>query len=41
MLGVRPVKPSPSRGVTILYTLHILYGLDPVHDMAIDRMHVF
>lgn len=33
-------KESGVSGVTILYTLHKLYGFDPVHDMVIDRMHL-
>lgn len=32
-------RESGVSGVSILYTLHKLYGFDPVNDMVIDRMH--
>lgn len=33
-------RESGVSGVSILYTLHKLYGFDPVHDIMIDRMHL-
>lgn len=33
-------RESGVSGVTILFTLHKLYGFDPVNDMVIDRMHL-
>ena len=33
-------RESGVSGVSILFTLHKLYGFDPVNDMVIDRMHL-
>ena len=37
---LRLQRESGVSGVSILYTLHKLYGFDPVNDMEIDRMHL-
>ena len=33
-------RDSGVGGVSILFTLHRLYGFDPVNDMVVDRMHL-